>query len=349
MHSIAAVEGPKHTVNRDTIYDDVIKLYRSDRIVEECPLQIEYNSEIAVDEGGVTRDMFSAFWEESYNTLFDGATILIPLIHSRMDMDLFPILGKIISHGYLAGGHLPVRISLPSLLCILLGPTTDIPKSFLLDALIDYISPSERLKLQSALQYKNIKSFSTEILSDLISILSRFGCREIPTPTTLPQIIVNSSRYEFCCKPSSAIAMMNCGIPIQHKSFWIELGVDGISELYTSLTVMPEKVLKMLSCASANSTEERVFGYLTSMVGNMGVDDLRNFLRFCTGSSVCVIKSISIEFNSSSGFARRPFAHTCGSILELPVSYMNYHDFSAEWSSILSDTGSNWKWRMDSR
>ena len=74
--------------------------------------------------------MFSAFWEEAYNHLFDGATNLVPLVHAQSDMGLFPILGKIISHGYLASGHLPVRISLPSLVAMLLGPCVAIPRSF---------------------------------------------------------------------------------------------------------------------------------------------------------------------------------------------------------------------------
>ena len=55
-----------------------------------------YDSEVAIDEGGVTRDMYSAFWEEAYNHLFDGATILVPLVHAQTDMGIFPILGKII-------------------------------------------------------------------------------------------------------------------------------------------------------------------------------------------------------------------------------------------------------------
>ena len=71
-----------------------------------------------------------------------GPTNLVPLVHAQSDMWLFPILGKIISHGYLASGYLPVRISLPSLVAMLLAP---IPRSFLLlKALMDYISDSER-------------------------------------------------------------------------------------------------------------------------------------------------------------------------------------------------------------
>ena len=69
----------------------------------------------------------------------------------------------------------------------------------------------------------------------------------------------------------------------------------------------------------------------------MKTNDLCNFLRFTTGSSVCIASKISVTFNSSSGLARRPIAHTCSNTLELS-GYVNYHDFSAEWHAILGDT-----------
>ena len=39
-------------------------------IVNEYPIHIKYNGEQAVDDGGVTRDMFSGFWEEAFHKLF---------------------------------------------------------------------------------------------------------------------------------------------------------------------------------------------------------------------------------------------------------------------------------------
>ena len=94
--------------------------------------------------------------------MFDGATILVPLIHAQTDMGIVPILGKIISHGYLASGYLPVRVSLPSLITLLLGPSANIPRSFLLDALMDYLSDNEKEKLKPALKCKgNDSSFPT--------------------------------------------------------------------------------------------------------------------------------------------------------------------------------------------
>ena len=99
-------------------------------------------------------------------------------------------------------------------------------------------------------------------------------------------------------------------IPDDHKPFWTQLGIDGINCLYTSLTVTPDKVLKIIDGDCRNPSEERVFRYLTSLIGNMGTNDLRIFLRFTTGSSVCIADKITVAFNSSSGLARRPIAHT---------------------------------------
>lgn len=289
MKLIGAKIGIKHTVNRSAIYNDVIKLYQCGDIVNECPIFIAYNSEKAIDDGGVTRDMFSSFWEKAYSVLFDGANMLVPLFHPSTDMRVFPILGKIISHGYLVSGSLPVRISLPSLLEMLLGSGIDIPRSFMLDALMDYLSANEREKLMSALRIK--VKFPTEVKSDLVSILSRFGCREMPTPSNL---IVQLAKFEFCSKPIGVTALVFSGIPEDHKRFWKELGVDGIASLYDSLTATTEKVLEELDCDTTNEAERRVFGYLTTMIGNMGINDVRNFLRFSTGSSVCVSKHIKI-------------------------------------------------------
>ena len=144
------------------------------------------------------------------------------------------------------------------------------------------------------------------------------------------------------------MSMINSGIPQQHREFWKGLGVNGIKELYDTLVATPDKVFGLLDAFCANQAEEKVFGYLKSLIENTGADDLRNFLRFTTESSVCVTESITINFNSVSGLARYPFAHTCSNVLELPVVYNNYYDFSAEWSVILHNTSNQWNWWMHS-
>ena len=95
--------------------------------------------------------MFSAFWEKAYSTLFEGASLLTPMNHPQMDMSVFPIIGRILSHGYLVAGVLPIRIALPTLTCMLLGPTAVITRDVLLDTFLDFISATERAIFKKAL------------------------------------------------------------------------------------------------------------------------------------------------------------------------------------------------------
>ena len=59
----------------------------------------------------------------------------------------------------------------------------------------------------------------------------------------------------------------------------------------------------------------------------MTCDDVQAFLRFVTGSSVCGSEAIAIQFNVLSRLGRRPIAHTCSNLLELPSAYTSYHEF----------------------
>ena len=48
-------------------------------------MNIALQSEKALDQGGVTREMLSAFWEVAYATYFYGEGVVIPLIHAQID------------------------------------------------------------------------------------------------------------------------------------------------------------------------------------------------------------------------------------------------------------------------
>ena len=218
MKSISAVKGLLHTIDRSNVFEDVLDLYRQGSIVGEDPICIKYVGEMGVDEGGVQRDMFSAFWEQAYSTLFEGSTTLIPMVHPQIDISLYTILGRIVSHGYLTSGILPDRIALPTLIQFLLGPGVTLPQAILLDAFIDYISATERQTLKTALSCRYDTVFPNPLFMEVTNILSRFGCRQVPKPTTLMDVIERVAMYEFCTKPAAAVALVNAGIPPEPQS-----------------------------------------------------------------------------------------------------------------------------------
>ena len=71
---------------------------------------------------------------------------------------------------------------------------------------------------------------------------------------------------------------------------------------------------------------------------------LHKFLHFCTGTDVIVVEKISVAFISfEREKTRRPIAHTCAPLLELPNSYRTYCELREEFNNILSLPG----WAMD--
>ena len=123
----------------------------------------QFEGERAIDLGGVSRDMFTAFFEEAYKKLFDGCTLLTPAVHPGIDLSSLSVFGAIMSHAYLATGVLPVRIAFPTLAHCLLGATVDIPESIMLKYFIQSLSAHDAAVLNIAM--------STGVTESVIGIL----------------------------------------------------------------------------------------------------------------------------------------------------------------------------------
>lgn len=92
---------PPHSINRANILEDVFALFENSHVLKDYPLKIRFVNEIAIDTGGVCRDMLDEFWQAAFAKFFDGSTLLVPAVHAQSDMSAFCILGTILSHGYL--------------------------------------------------------------------------------------------------------------------------------------------------------------------------------------------------------------------------------------------------------
>ena len=337
--------GVQHQVNRKNLFDETLELFGRESTLCESTLSVSFTDEIAVDVGGVTRDLLSAFWEEAYWRFFDGSALVRPVLHPHVTPELWSLLGATLSHGYLVSGFLPVRITFPALLAILKGPQVQVPSDFLRSAFVDYVSTVESKLLKEAMYAEG--SYTADLKSRLMNILFRYDCRRQPTPSNILCLVDQVARYEFITKPMAALVQMNQGIPAGERGFWQNKSILSLSALYSAMLSSPEKVLEMIEEPFFESrSQERVFEYLQRFIGNMTLDLAQKFLRFVTGSSVTVCPQITIQFNSVSGLARCPIAHTCAPMLELPVSYDTYVDFAKEFQGILSEQHDSSAWMM---
>lgn len=110
---------------------------------------------------------------------------------------------------------------------MVLGPTVVIPSSIIMQSFADYISDVEHRTIKAA--HDSSTHLSSEVKLTLRSIiLSRFGCRQVPTLSNLSNLIEQVARYEFCAKPAAAIVLIYSGILLNHKGFWEQMNASDV-------------------------------------------------------------------------------------------------------------------------
>lgn len=80
-----------HTRSSGRTYLSVINS-NINTIITEYPFQVQFDGERAVDMGGVSRDKFTAFFEEGYQKFFDGSTLVMPAVHPNINLSTLSIL-----------------------------------------------------------------------------------------------------------------------------------------------------------------------------------------------------------------------------------------------------------------
>ncbi len=331
-------------LQRDNLYVDMMSLFKDPQVVEHYPFAVVFQREKGVDTGGLSREAFSTFWEEAYSKHFDGSCLVTPRVCAGLKGIPLQILGRILSYGYISCGFLPVRIAFPTLAAILLTSFAEITDDILLQTFKVSLSPVDLSSIKEALSIQT--AYPQGLLSKLINIFSRFDCLEVPNPGNILRLCQHSCRWLYIDKPFSAIVEMRKGVPSNHMLFWDQnrRGVSDLFKIYLALTATPAKVLQCIEEPPLfQPSEQRIFDYLTQYIGRMKVEEVQLFLRFCTGSSVCIEKRIQIEFNSLSGFERRPIAHTCSCTLEIPRSYTSYMDFTNDFKAVLEAEEHGWQ------
>jgi len=222
----------------------------------------------------------------------------------------------------------------------------NIPDHIILESFVDYLVQYEGQTLKKAFQAACSNQFSQQLSNELVSLMSRHGCVEVPKPVNLKSLVTQVAHHEFTVRVLGANHAIRSGIPQDHQSFWARFSVTDLYSLYKSLDATPEKVIGMISePLNMNSAEQRVFGYFLQFIGSLSPDELRLLLRFITGSSVVLAATIDVTFNATSGLARFPIAHTCSPAIELPSTYSTYPDFKHDFRCVLDN---EYSWLMDS-
>lgn len=100
-----------------------------------------------------------------------------------------------------------------------------------------------------------------------------------------------------------------------------------------------DKVVECLVPAEEHLSdeEENALYLFKEFISSMSGDLLVDFLLFCTGS-VHQPEQVKVSFTGLCGVKRRPIAHTCSNLLELPTTYNSFQEFRREFTFLLGTT-----------
>ena len=91
-------------------YTDLLKIYETNVKLTTLELRVKFNGETGIDGGGLTRELFPVFWKSAENIMCEGSSAKIPVLSPEYVSHYF-LLGKILSHGFILTGFLPIGLA----------------------------------------------------------------------------------------------------------------------------------------------------------------------------------------------------------------------------------------------
>ena len=331
-----AVEEQDIHIRRSTVVDDLLQFYRDDSVLKSR-LHVEFLDEPGDDFGGLTKELFTFFWGEVTKELFAGEHCVVPslpLHRVRSDSWKFVSLGRILSHTVALTKTVPPNLARSFIISLIFDG--EVEEQCLLEDFLQFVTQREKcLLLKGIHNFQSLNAQEKDRLMDFFNAASFF---DLPRPNMLKEQIIAIADQELVKKPAPLCSLIRKGIPSRHMEvFWQQLTIQHISHIILLQMPTPEKVhdALMTKVKDLSTAQEKVFYYLKEFVGTLQQDMLLDFLLFFTGS-VHQPKEIEVGFTGLVGVQRRPIAHTCFNLIEVPTTYNSFQEFRRELTQILN-------------
>lgn len=173
---------------------------------------------------------------------------------------MFFQLGRILSHGYILTGYLPLFFAKAFFVSLL--PSARVSSELLLASFMEYIDTSEAEAVQVCLNSTNT---TQEFDNVVVPMLSRFNCRQVPSVEKLKDTLLKVASYTLLSQPFYATSEIRRGVLAAHPQLWKRCSVEVILQAFAVLTPTPQRVVDMLSTDIKNSSQETVLIFCVAL------------------------------------------------------------------------------------
>ena len=148
-------------------------------------------------------------------------------------------------------------------------------------------------------------------------------------------------RQELIHKPHIMASCWKEAFTVLKDKFYDSKAVE---QLYVEMESTTKKVINLLQVNLLNEAQKESLAYFKRYVKGLQIIELKKLLKFLTGADLIIVDKIEVTFNSNlSEFERRPIAHTCTPLLELPAIYNNFCELREHVLILLSES----TWEMN--
>lgn len=335
----AAIDDVAGTSTNSSVVNITVKLHRVN-LLEEMIAQFKNSAllkhslryifidERGADHNGVSRDVYAAFWTQLLDHTAEGEDLRVPSLCPKWLEEEWKSIGRILLKGFQDHGYFPCRLS-PAFAVSLIFGENEVSDDVLFESLLMFVSQSDRKLITTALK----EDLSEDDQDELIDLLDRLDVTALPTRNNLKGILLKVAHKQLIQKPRYACEKMSLIAGASLKEAFVN--TQHVLLMYEDKKPTTKKLLKLLEASPSTQAENQSFRFLKQYI--RGLDDigLRRMLRFMTGSDVVCVDNIDIMFTPAEGLGRRPVAHTCGPVLELPRTYASYPELRTEFDGIL--------------
>ncbi|KAF1387167.1 hypothetical protein PFLUV_G00102540 [Perca fluviatilis] len=300
-----------------------------DELILNYPLKYSFINEKGTDADGVARDVYAAFWTEFLDCAAEGAEMRVPCLSPKWQEEEWKAVGRILAKGFLDQGYFPLRLA-PAFTTALIFGEHAVSPDLLFESLLLYLSQCERDLIATALQ----EDIDSDGQDELLDLLDRLGVKMVPSRDKLKAVLLQVAHKQIIQQPKYALDNMSA-VAGQLLRTTITTTAK-IQVMYENKKPTCRKVLKMIEASPVTPAEKQAFRFLQQYIRQLDEPGLKRMLRFVTGSDIICVTQIEVIFTALEGLARRPVAHTCGSVLELPCTYNSYPELRVEMDNVLT-------------
>ncbi|XP_054593176.2 uncharacterized protein [Nothobranchius furzeri] len=329
----SSIAGNPQTMRRASIcrikvVDDLLAVF-TDSSIMNVTLKMDFVNEKAVDDAGVSREVYTAFWEQVLEQC-EGEMERVPRLRPDFSEAEWQAVGCIWVKGFLDHGVMPVKLSLAFILACING-IDYVDTETLMSSFLNYLPPIERSAVEKALQGTMEESDQ----EDLMDLFTRMGSHSLPPQNGMKSAIEMMAHKAILQEPKYIVDSFST--PTSHVKLKLP-DKDSVLNLYELKKPTGKRVMQLFETTKVvlSQREQATFYHLQRYVKNADQAKAEKILCFCTGSSVICVEKIMVSFNAETGLNRRPVAHTCGATLDVPCTYSSYPEFRTEFDNILS-------------